>query len=45
MRHGADLLVHVGTREAYLESGFALQAGVDQQVALPGHGQVKDGQR
>lgn len=29
----------------HLERGLALQAGVDQQVTLPGHGQVQDGQR
>lgn len=29
----------------HLECCFALQAGVHQQVTLPGHGQVEDGER
>lgn len=29
----------------YLQCCFALNAGVDQQVTLPGHGKVEDRQR
>ena len=35
----------ISKRCVHLERCFALQAGVDQQVTLPGDGQVEDGER